>query len=95
MPLQTSEITEEDIEKMGNTELKTFIIKHINNNEEQVKQAFKKFKEYVTEELNHLKAHMSEIKNTLEQIKSRVGSLQNRMKGAEERISKLADVSCA
>ena len=44
-PLPTSEFTEEDIEKMGETEFKTFVIQLLINHEKHIKQACKKFKE--------------------------------------------------
>ena len=69
-PLPTLEFTEEDLEKTGDTEFKTFSRKLLINNEKYVKQAFKEFKEYVTLHMNQMKADMPEMKNTVDQIES-------------------------
>lgn len=68
-PLPPSELTEEDIENMGDKEFKKLIIQLLTNKEKCIMQEFKQFKEFVIQERNQMKAAISEVKNTLEQIK--------------------------
>lgn len=68
-PLPPSELTEEDIENMGDKEFKKLIIQLLTNKEKCIMQEFKQFKEFVIQEMNQMKAAISEVKNTLEQIK--------------------------